>query len=159
MNALAVLFALTVQKLILWLIGRDKHPVNVVTFKGDLLFKRWMPFRRDEWWHAGRESMINRLPWWLPVNAFLHRWISSEGSDFHDHPRWSITIVLRGSLVEHTPWRSRHLRPGSIVLRSRKYIHAFEIPPGSAGKTWTLFIVGRRKHEQNSYVITREGMA
>jgi hypothetical protein len=39
-------------------------------------------------------------------------------------------------------------------LRSRKYIHAFSIPEGYSGKTWTLFIVGRRNHRQNTYVVT-----
>ena len=147
------------RSIIWWSIRRDTTPQCVVTFGGDLLFKRYAPLWRDEWWHKGREVWINLLPWWRPINAFVHRWISSEGSDFHDHPRWSITLVLRGQLIEHTPWRTRILRPGSVVVRSRKYIHAFEIPTGFSGKTWTLFIVGRRKHAQNSYVITREGLA
>lgn len=147
------------RAIITWAIRRDTTPQRVVTFKGDLLFKRYAPLWRDERWHKGREAWINRLPWWRPINAFVHRWISSEGSDFHDHPRWSITVVLRGNLIERTPWDTRVLRPGSIVIRSRKYIHAFEIPEGCAGKTWTLFIVGRRKYEQNSYVIEREGLA
>ena len=46
------------------------------------------------------------------------------------------------------------LQPGSIVIRSRKAIHAFRVPKEHHGKTWTLFIVGRRNHRQNTYVVT-----
>ncbi len=73
----------------------------------------------------------------------------------HDHPRWSITICLRGRLIEHTPWGAHVLSPGVIVVRSRKAIHEFEVPIGFRGKTWTLFIVGRRNYRQNTYRITR----
>lgn len=72
----------------------------------------------------------------------------------HDHPRWSVTICLRGEIIERTPWGERTLRPGSVVLRSRKAIHAFRLPNGRRGKTWTLFIVGRRNYRQNTYAIT-----
>ena len=152
------MLAAIAKRLILWAVRRDGDPVRVVTFEGTPLFRRYMPFRRDEWWNAARGAWVNRLPWWLPVNAFVHRWTNSERADFHDHPRWSITVCLRGRIIEHTPWSTRELRPGSVVFRSRKFIHAFELPPGSAGKTWTLFIVGRRKHAQNSYVVTRKGL-
>ena len=40
------------------------------------------------------------------------------------------------------------------MIRSRKAIHAFEVPVEAMGETWTLFIVGRRKHRQNTYVVT-----
>jgi hypothetical protein len=121
-------------------------------------FYRFAFWRFDEWvdsagklWHA--------LPWYCPVNAFVHCWRPAPGyaEEMHDHPRWSITLCLRGRLIERTPWGERELRPGSIVIRSRKAIHGFTIPPEHRGKTWTLFIVGRRKHPQNTYVITPRG--
>jgi hypothetical protein len=40
-----------------------------------------------------------------------------------------------------------------VVIRSRKAIHSFEVSAGYRGKTWTLFIVGRRKHRQNTYEV------
>jgi hypothetical protein len=90
-----------------------------------------------------------------PFNALLHCWRpdADYAEEMHDHPRWSITLCLRGELIERTPWRERRLRPGSIQIRSRKFIHKFEIPPEHRGKTWTLFIVGRRNHRQNTYQI------
>jgi hypothetical protein len=150
-----------------WLIACLTRSVTiqpVVTFEGKPLFDRYEFWRKDEWpdvWFDRlREDKPdakrpNALPWWLPVNAFLHRWSMGRNTpeSFHDHPRWSITVCLKGRIIERTPWRERELRPGSVVVRSRKYIHAFEIPDG-AGEVWTLFIVGRRKHRQNSYAIT-----
>lgn len=152
---------------VLWLVGRFKaryrgrarwHKQPVVTHDGLFLFHRFDPFWPDEWVTA-EGKRYNRPPWWRPFNALLHHWKPTPGTreGYHDHPRWSITICLRGALDEHTPWATKRLRPGSIVIRSRKYIHAFSIPEGYSGKTWTLFIVGRRNHAQNSYVVTPRG--
>jgi hypothetical protein len=86
-----------------------------------------------------------------PFNIVLHRWIRSDTGTMHDHPRWSITIVLRGTGWEVTPWGKKRLKPGKIIIRSHKYIHRIETD--TPGKLWTLFIVGRWKHEQNLYQI------
>lgn len=110
----------------------------------------------DEW--ITDNVRYHRPPWWRPFNAFLHCWRPQhDGEEFHDHPRWSITICLKGCMVERTPWGERTLTPGSIVIRSRKAIHAFFVPHEHRGKTWTLFIVGRRNHWQNRYQIIPQG--
>lgn len=120
--------------------------------------RRYTPFWTDEW-IATRNSHPDkhcfRPPWWRPFNILLHWWRPEPGAfeEMHDHPRWSVTICLRGELVERTPWRERHLKAGSIVIRSRKYIHSFSFPEGACGRTWTLFIVGRRNHRQNRFII------
>lgn len=136
---------------ILWAI-RHRHGRGypVVTFGGSHLFRRFEFLWPDE--YGGR----HRLPWWRPVNALLHCWspAANQREAMHDHPRWSITVCLRGRIIERTPWGERVLTPGSIVIRSRKAIHSFEVPAGFRGKTWTLFIVGRRKHRQNTYEVT-----
>lgn len=128
----------------------------VVTFQGLFLFWRFEPFWPDEYISGQTGKHWNRPPWWRPFNALLHQWMPVPGTreEMHDHPRWSITVCLRGKMIEHTPWGDNVLTPGSIVIRSRKYIHAFSIPEGYSGKTWTLFIVGRRNHRQNTYVVT-----
>jgi hypothetical protein len=161
-----------------WAVAKSQ-PVPVVTFADQHLFTRYEFIRRDEWpdswWDEHRERWVkaqaegrasrvrgggydfskrpNALPWWLPCNAFLHHWNPEPGyeEDLHDHPRWSITIVLKGQLTERTPWGNRRLRPGSIVIRSRKYIHGFS---EVTGDVWTLFIVGRRVARQSTYVVT-----
>lgn len=148
---------------ILWAMRRTRHPQPVVTFADDPLFTRYEFLWPDEWpdhlWeeHPGEfRKRPNTLPWWRPFNAFLHCWRPAANlrEATHDHPRWSITVCLRGRIIERTPWGERLLRPGSIVIRSHKAIHSFEVPAGYRGKTWTLFIVGRRKHRQNTYEVT-----
>lgn len=145
-----------IKKFILWAVRRSRLRggwYTVVTFGGSPLFRRFEFLWPDE--YQGQ----NTLPWWKPFNAFVHWWrpVPEQREAMHDHPRWTITIVLRGCLIERTPWKLRVLWPGSVVVRSRKYIHGFEIPEQYRGKTWTLFIVGRRKHPQNTYEITPRG--
>jgi hypothetical protein len=153
------------MKLIVWWLfqrakyqrGRRSRSVlwfgqQIVTHEGKFLFWRLTPYWPDE--YVNREGQhFNRAPWWRPFYILLHWWrpaIDTEEA-WHDHPRWSVTIVLRGCLVERTPWSERTLRPGAIVIRSRKCIHSFRCP--SPGTTWTLFIAGRRNHRQNVYTI------
>jgi hypothetical protein len=152
-----------VDRFIDWATDRC-DPTPVVTFDDVGQFTRWSFLRPDEFtdeeWERNRAAFPKRrpyaLPWWLPCNVLLHRWEPEPGSkeDFHDHPRWSVTICIKGKIIERTPWGERTLKPGSIVVRSHKAIHSFEVPDGYSGNTWTLFIVGRRKYRQNTYQVT-----
>lgn len=138
-----------VDRFIAW--ASKGYFVRVVTHEDSrLLMHRYCPFWPDEWTGSDGEK-YDRPPWWRPFNVLVHRWVASHREEMHDHPRWSITICLRGSLIEHTPWGSRVLTPGSIVVRSRKAIHAFEMVPGE--EPWTVFIVGRRNHRQNGFIV------
>lgn len=149
--------------ILLWLIRRVRRKIfnrvyggqRVVTFDGKFLFWRFNPFWVDEWLDADRKSRAGH-PRWMPFNVLLHQWMPEPGTreGWHDHPRWSITVCLRGRMIEHTPWGDKVLTPGTVIFRSHKYIHAFSVPEGYAGKTWTAFIVGRRKYRQNSYVVS-----
>lgn len=135
----------------------EKSPEQeVVTFSDEHLFIRYAPFWPDEFISTGKHW--NRPPWWRPFNILFHRWDPAPGTEeaMHDHPRWSITICLAGRIVERTPWGERLLKPGSIVVRSRKAIHAFHVPAEHHGNTWTCFIVGRRNHRQNTYAVNPE---
>lgn len=152
-----------IDRFISWAVARAGYEQRVVTFDDVYLFSRYQFLRDDEWhdglWDKYRDKYPKRpnaLPWWFPINAFLHRWAPAKGSreGFHDHPRWSVTICLKGRITEHTPWGSRLLKPGSVVIRSRKAIHAFGVSKDFHGETWTLFIVGRRKARQNTFVVT-----
>lgn len=151
-----------VDRFIGWAL-RCGRAVPVVTFEGQHLFTRFEFLRRDEWpdsWWDERRAHCpvrpNTLPWWLPFNAFVHFWAPDKGfeEDLHDHPRWSVTVCLRGRIIERTPWGNRLLKPGSIVFRSRKAIHGFALDPTFEGEIVTLFIVGRRVARQNTYVMT-----
>lgn len=146
-----------IRALILWLVRRTPYERRgkVVTFEGKYEFRRFAPFWGDEFVSSTGKHHY-RPPCWRPFNVLLHHWRpdKDEGEPFHDHPRWSVTICLKGRIVERSPWTERVLRPGSVVIRSRKAIHSFRVPAGYSGKTWTLFIVGRRNFQQNTYQIT-----
>lgn len=140
-----------VDRFIAWAQAKEPHPIPVVRHEDRVkILDRYQPFWPDEF-ITKSGAHFSRPPWWRPFNILLHRWVGTHNEEMHDHPRWSITIVLRGTVIEHTPWRSRVLSPGSIVFRSRKYIHAFEFVPGH--EPWTLFIVGRRNHKQNGFIV------
>ena len=147
-----------VRQFIVWAVRRTEffNRVPVVTFGDKPLFKRFAFLWPDERAHGDGEHR-HRPPLWRPFNVLLHCWRPAPGCEeaMHDHPRWSITICLQGKIVEMTPWGERTLTPGSVVIRSRKAIHAFHVPAEFRGKTWTLFIVGRRNHRQNSYTVTK----
>jgi hypothetical protein len=133
-------------------------PQPVVTFGDEHVFTRYAPFWPDEVRTDGGNVRC-RPPWFRPFNILFHCWDPEPGSEeaMHDHPRWSITVCLKGQIIERTPWSERLLRPGSIVIRSRKAIHSFVVPDEHLGKTWTMFIVGRRNHRQNTYFVLPRG--
>jgi hypothetical protein len=146
-----------------------KQQYEVVTFSDVTVFTRYAPFWPDEHHYVPLDQQqlppdqqtkkrAHRPPWWRPFNILFHLWDPQPGyeEDMHDHPRWSITVCLRGRIIERTPWGERLLTPGSVVVRSRKAIHGFVVPEGYGGKTWTMFIVGRRNYPQNTYVVNRE---
>lgn len=106
---------------------------------------------KDEYWAS--HKLVNQLPWWLPFNMFIHEWELglTEGNTMHSHPRWSVTIVLRGEIHEVTPTYNRVLKRGHIVIRTHKAIHKFFTSSLNKEKCVTLFIVGRRKYTQYEY--------
>jgi len=81
---------------------------------------------------------------WL--NIHLHNFFLSDEDDLHDHPFHSISIVLRGSYIEHHHDGNVTTRlTGDIWWRSARELHRIEV--WSAGDTWSLFIHGRRTRE------------
>ena len=77
---------------------------------------------------------------------------SDDDRALHDHPWWSLSIVLDGSMLEVlSADRSvtRLLRQGDIVLRRASSAHRLEIRDGGFCKT--LFITGPRIREWGFY--------
>ena len=90
--------------------------------------------------------------WWLiprnPVfNVYLHHFLRSDDDRaLHDHPWPSLSILLRGSYLEHTIQEGgihhrRVRRAGAIVLRGPRSAHRIELHHGAC---WTLFLTGPR---------------
>lgn len=73
-------------------------------------------------------------------NVFLHRiWRSDAANEVHTHPGGSISIILTGGYVEHTPKGSFVRKPGDIVFRGRDYAHRIELR-ASDDPCYTLFM-------------------
>lgn len=92
------------------------------------------------------------LRWFLiPRNRFFniyhHRILRSDDDRaLHDHPWWSLSIVLDGQMLEELPGGvRRQLREGDIVLRRAASAHRLELR--DHGWCHTLFITGPRIRE------------
>ncbi len=73
-------------------------------------------------------------------NVYLHHVVRDDiGRDLHDHPWWSFSFLLFGSLSEVTQGGGR--RCGFFTIRKPTFLHRLILPPGSDG-AWTLFITG-----------------
>ena len=69
-----------------------------------------------------------------------HHWLGSDHQRaMHDHPWDSVTVVLAGHLIEHTPHGDRDLHPGDVVIRHARDPHALELDSDDA---WTVFTTG-----------------
>ncbi len=89
------------------------------------------------WW-------IGRRAKWLPC-AYVHCFLRSDDDRaLHDHPFSNVSILLRGSYVEHTiaaggvHHRQRFTAGDWKVRWSGKYAHRIEIEE----PCWTLFLRG-----------------
>ncbi|OLP56947.1 hypothetical protein BJF92_12100 [Rhizobium rhizosphaerae] len=89
------------------------------------------------------------LRWFvIPRNRFFniyHHHIRRSDDDraLHDHPWWSLSLVLEGEMVEVLSadgLTRRALSAGDIVLRNADSAHRLELPEGGACKT--LFLTG-----------------
>lgn len=83
--------------------------------------------------------------WWLIprnryFNIYLHKIMHNDDDRaLHDHPWWSISILLKGRLREVLANRSRYPMRFVPLLRTAKLAHRLEVVEGPA---WTLFITG-----------------
>lgn len=92
------------------------------------------------------------LRWFLiPRNRFFnvyHHLILRSDDDraLHDHPWWSVSIVLDGQMLEVLPGEvRRYVKTGDIVLRRAASAHRLELREHTSCAT--LFITGPRIRE------------
>jgi hypothetical protein len=79
-------------------------------------------------------------------NVYLHRFCRSDDDRaLHDHPWWNISILLRGSYIEHMPHGSRLRRRGSLIFRRGSNQHRIELIDNQT--VWTLFLTGPKYRE------------
>jgi len=91
------------------------------------------------------------------MNIYLHHFVGDDpGRDFHDHPWGSLSVCLKGRMIEsydrrrsgvfgqNVYHRTRTIRPGSIHYRKATFLHRIDqVLKG----TWTLFITGPKIRE------------
>ena len=79
---------------------------------------------------------------WALVTRFgslrLHKWrCGDDDRNFHDHPWWFITIVLKGSYIDISPHGEDHLRRFSVRFRPAHHRHTVK-----TDGAWTLLVTG-----------------
>lgn len=108
---------------------------------------------------ADTDDAVYLRRWWLVrrnnyLNIYLHQMILDDDAVFHDHPYWSVSLMLHGRLTEFYcknppdgPRQYRSVSAGQIVFRSGRFAHQLVIPDHLRGATWTIFITGPRYKE------------
>ena len=81
------------------------------------------------------------------LNMYLHRFNQPDASPHtHDHPWWSLTLVLKGWYVEEVRGGyEKQIRPLRLRFRSAKLAH--RVAAVSPQGCWTLFVMGRKKRD------------
>lgn len=92
--------------------------------------------------------------WWIVrrakakqfrFNIYLHKFLrSDEDRALHDHPWWSISILIKGSISEVNSNGHMRIRKFWPVFRSAEYTHRIVLESEYA---WTIFITGRKTNE------------
>ena len=73
-------------------------------------------------------------------NIYLHRFgRSDDDRALHDHPWYSMSILLKGEMIEHSFKGIRHIPRWLPIFRTAKFAHRLELVKGPV---WTLFITG-----------------
>jgi hypothetical protein len=114
------------------ILGQEQPQMNPFYRKPDLCIggeanpymRRWYVIPRNRWF-----------------NIYLHNMLRDDDDRaLHDHPWASLSLCLKGSLVEVlSGGRRRKIDRGRIVYRGPSFAHRLEVPAGGA---WTLFLTG-----------------
>lgn len=134
--------------------------------------KDWAKERKPDFEvHREEGGAVYLRRWWVVprnniLNVYLHNMLLSDDDILHDHPYWSLSLVLTDGLVERytrrpylTPegelidlrarelWeyavKTRVVRQGDLVLRSGTFAHQLIVKQPA----WTLFVTGPRFKE------------
>lgn len=82
-------------------------------------------------------------------NIYLHKIIRSDDDwALHDHPWWSVSLLLKGKLLELLKDRERFPKRFIPVVRSAELAHRLVVLDGPV---WTVFITGPRIREWGFY--------
>lgn len=86
------------------------------------------------------------------VSIFLHQFWGSDPDELHDHPSDYIRIRLKGKYLEHfLDGTSKWSLPFTISWRRAEAAHRVELPEGSEGESWSIFIFLKRRRDWGFY--------
>ncbi len=113
-----------------WLLGWLNWEPHFVVGSADRPYLlRWYLVPRNDWF-----------------NLYVHKFLRDDDDRaLHDHPWWSLSVLLRGRYVEQTAGGRKAYGPGAVIVRQASHTHRIELPRGKP--CWTLFITGRRVRE------------
>lgn len=120
--------------------------------------------RREADLYIGGKEDPYLLRWYIiPRNRFfniyLHKIVRDDDDRaLHDHPWWSLSIIIKGSLREHDEAGAHIRRRFTVRLRNPEYAHRLELLKSPSLDTrkdivflpnpcWTFFITGPRIRE------------
>jgi len=130
-----IIFTLLLFTFLFWLVFGSRRKDNGI---GGFLSRRYITGL------DGSDYLIRRylLPRNNFLNIYLHKFLGSDDDRaLHDHPWYSVSVVLKGELIEHLPRnRLRVIRTGMVSFRSPLLQHRIELPTGQ--EATTLFITG-----------------
>lgn len=122
---------------------------------GPLATKSKRFFKRPPDYVVGKPDDPYLLRWWvIPRNPFfnvyLHQFLKDDESpDYHDHPWFNITVVLRGRYLEFVKGKGVFSRrAGHVVFRlpstAHRILTCHDVGERKPVETITLFITGPR---------------
>lgn len=102
-----------------------RPPDVLIGGSGDVYLRRWHVIPRNRWF-----------------NIYLHNFKRSDDDRaLHDHPWINMSILLRGSYIEHRPTSAPKTRKaGAVVCRRAVSAHRVELIDDR--EVWTLFLTG-----------------
>lgn len=89
-----------------------------------------------------RWTLLDLSAWKLLVHHFLP---NASDTDYHDHPRSFLTVVIYGGYTDRTPWGVVDaLRAGSIRFRDAEHAHITTVGPRGC---WTVVVMGPKRRK------------
>lgn len=83
--------------------------------------------------------------------TFLHQFLRDDDNRaLHDHPWHSVSIILSGGYIDHTPDGAFLRSAGDVLMReplSRHRVELLRAENDAPVVSWTLFLVGPRVRE------------
>jgi len=121
------------------------------------LYPKARPQREPDFYIGGKADPY-LLRWYLiPRNRFFNVYFhqfrrSDDDRALHDHPWWSLSVLLRGTIYEWVEDKETGqtvviVEEGDIRLRSAKAAHRIDLGPVPKTYPETLFITGPKIRE------------